>query len=241
MKKVLGIIFSLIICLGFALSGCGAKKIELGNVLILGDSYSTFQGYLPSGYLTWYSTSENYDHSDVFKVEDTWWWQVLDATKSNLVENSSYSGSLICNAKDSYTSFITRFDLLATDGTLETNPVDTVFIFGGLNDDWSGARMGDNKYSDWTDTDLEKVFPAFCYLLNSIKSALPDARIIVIMDETLGVNIRSHFITACNYYAVEWIIPKKVSKQNSHPNKEGMKAISTQIMEMLKKAEESKK
>lgn len=31
------------------------KNISLGNVLILGDSYSSFRGYIPENYQTYYS------------------------------------------------------------------------------------------------------------------------------------------------------------------------------------------
>ena len=39
---------------------------------VLGDSYSTFEGYIPEGNAWWYSSSPQ-GPNDVVKVEDTWW------------------------------------------------------------------------------------------------------------------------------------------------------------------------
>lgn len=46
------------------------------TVAVLGDSYSTFEGFIPKGYATWYTTAVQ-KATDVNKVEQTWWWQVI--------------------------------------------------------------------------------------------------------------------------------------------------------------------
>ena len=222
-------------------TGCGKTKVELGNVLILGDSYSTFDGYMVGGYESWYSTERNENHTDVFAVEDTWWWQVIDETDSTLIANSSLSGSLISNAKSEYSSFIGRFDVLKSSKILKDNQIDTVFIFGGLNDVWNDVSTGQRKNSDWTAEDLKKIFPAFCYLLNDVRTTLPNARIIVLLDETINVSIQLNFSYACFDYGAEMIVPEGVSKKNSHPNKAGMLTISTQVIEYLEKTEKESK
>ncbi|MBQ8588463.1 MAG: hypothetical protein IJ454_03635, partial [Clostridia bacterium] len=78
----------------------------LGNVFILGDSYSTFQGYIPEGYAHYYGEEgPNYLESnpemkltanDVCDVAHTWWY---DLVKENgtLLRNCSWSGTTICN------------------------------------------------------------------------------------------------------------------------------------------------
>ena len=40
------------------------------NILIFGDSYSTFKEYIPNGYAVYYP------NLDIQKVEQTWWNQV---------------------------------------------------------------------------------------------------------------------------------------------------------------------
>ena len=59
---------------------------NLGNVFILGDSYSTFKGYIPDEYHAYYS-SEGRKETDVNAVSQTWWKMLLDETKANLVLN----------------------------------------------------------------------------------------------------------------------------------------------------------
>ncbi len=119
--------------------------IKLGNVFILGDSYSTFKNCIPEGFATYYSPEK--ENCDVEKMEDTWWGIVLNATESNLVLNSSWSGTTICNTgyngdDNSNKSFIARFDKLIADGFFEQNKIDTFLLFGGTNDCWAYSPMG---------------------------------------------------------------------------------------------------
>lgn len=51
------------------------------TVAVLGDSYSTFEGFIPKGYATWYSPTTPPETTDVNKVEQTWWWQVISVKK----------------------------------------------------------------------------------------------------------------------------------------------------------------
>ena len=123
-----------------------------GNVLILGDSYSTFKDYIPEGFAVYYR--EDGGDTDVRSVDKTWWHQLIDDTNSNLVLNSSYSGSSICNTGyggqdcSETHSFIARLNCLIRDGFFENNEINTVFVFGGTNDKWAGSPLGENKFSD---------------------------------------------------------------------------------------------
>ena len=64
--------------------------IKLGKTVILGDSYSTFAGYIPEGNVIYYSPEDAYG-SRVTRVEQTWWHQLISATDSELVKNLSIS------------------------------------------------------------------------------------------------------------------------------------------------------
>ena len=61
------------------------------NLLIFGDSYSTFRDYIPKGYAAYYSPDET-DRTDVRKVEETWWHRLCSDMSLNLVLNNSWSG-----------------------------------------------------------------------------------------------------------------------------------------------------
>ena len=65
---------------------------ELGNVFILGDSYSTFEGYNPEGYDVWYN-NEPKEYNDLCRVEDCWWHRFFEKAPATLVRNCSYSGT----------------------------------------------------------------------------------------------------------------------------------------------------
>ena len=55
-------------------SSVGIKQ----TISILGDSYSTFQGYIPESYPTYYySAPADLTRSDVIDVKQTWWWKVI--------------------------------------------------------------------------------------------------------------------------------------------------------------------
>ena len=131
--------------------------VKLGNLLILGDSYSTFEGYIQDSFEAYYSESAA-SETGVDGVEQTWWMRLIRATESRLLLNSSWSGTTICNTgycgDCSGSSFITRFDQLAEGGFFRENPVYTILIFGGTNDSWADAPIGELQYSDWRKEDL---------------------------------------------------------------------------------------
>ena len=125
---------SVIVCLFmFALMPLLAQVKQ--TVAVLGDSYSTFEGFIPKGYATWYTTAVQ-KATDVNKVEQTWWWQVIKEGGYKMGNINSYSGSTICNTgyrDEDYSdrSFINRTTLLG-------NP-DIILICGGTNDSWANA------------------------------------------------------------------------------------------------------
>ena len=59
--------------------------MKLGNIMIFGDSYSTYEGYIPEGYAVYYSGHRGED-PDVFDAKNTWWGRILEATDSSLSE-----------------------------------------------------------------------------------------------------------------------------------------------------------
>ena len=144
------------------------------NTIILGDSYSTFANYVPDGYEVYYF-EEGRPETDVTKVSQTWWYQVVAEANLNLVLNNSWSGSTIgytgYNNTDcsQSSSFIYRFNELIEQGFFDKNKVDTVFVFGGTNDSWSDAPLGTIKYENWENNDLYSVLPAICYFFKALK------------------------------------------------------------------------
>ena len=62
-------IIVLLLAIAAFFQSCAQDTIR--TVAILGDSYSTFDGYIPEGNASWYFTHPQGDN-DVVRVEDTW-------------------------------------------------------------------------------------------------------------------------------------------------------------------------
>lgn len=211
--------------------------MDLKNVLIFGDSYSTFEGYIPNGFAVYYSKTEG-GETDLRAVEDTWWYSLLKETDSKLIQNNSWSGSTIChtgyNGDCSETSsFICRLKKLQDAGFFKENEINTVFVFGGTNDSWANSPVGELKYSNWEKADLFSVLPAFCCFINELKRILPNARIIPVINTELKQEIEEGFKSACAHYGIKPVVLQNIDKRGGHPTIKGMKEIKNQIINSL--------
>ncbi len=212
--------------------------MTLNNVLIIGDSYSTFEGYIPEGYAVYYSGNYR-PETDVRKVTETWWYQVMQETGSNLVLNNSWSGSTIgytgyensdCSATS---SFIYRFKQLVTNGFFKENKIDTLIIFGGTNDSWCEAPLGTLKFSDWKEEEFYSVLPAVTYFLELVRKELPDTRIICIINTELKPEIAEALRLASERNRIQAIELHDITKDFGHPTIQGMKYIYKQVIAAL--------
>ena len=210
------------------------------NVLIFGDSYSTYEGFIPDGYRVYYSPQGRVEGPSVtkMKLEETWWQQVLSSIDGKLLLNDSWSGSTIgytgydgdCSKTS---SFIYRFRKMREDGFFEKNFVDTVFVFGGTNDSWAEAPLGEMKLSDWEEKDLYFVLPAICHFMCEIKKQLPKAEIYFLINTDLKEEIVACMEKVGAYYGVTTITLKDIEKECGHPNAIGMKTISEQVLDVM--------
>ena len=212
--------------------------MTFGNVLIFGDSYSTFKDWIPQGHACYYPpTIESRPMID--KVSDTWWHSLISETNSTLLLNESWSGSTVGytsygGADTSKTSsFITRLRKLTADGFFKKNKIDTAFVFGGTNDSWSDAPVGENKYENRTEGDLYSVLPAVCEFLERLSEILPKTRIIFIINCGLKEEITRGIKNACEHYGIEVVSLSDIDKKSDHPTVPGMKQIKEQVLKSL--------
>lgn len=207
---------------------------ENRNIFIMGDSYSTYTGYIPEGYNSYYGDNRK-DNPIVNGVDKTWWRILANENNLNIVLNDSYSGSTVCNTvREGFkldTSFINRIDKYIADGFFAENDIDTMFIFGGTNDSWIDAPIGNVKYSDRTNEDLKCVLPAFCHLIERSKTVVEN--IVVIINTGLKPSISEGFAEACKNYDVACLRLENIDKENGHPTVTGMKQISEQVEKCL--------
>ena len=211
----------------FTLLACA----QAPSISILGDSYSTFEGYVtPSTNEMWYYEQPG-NRTDVDDVTQTWWWQVADQGGYRLCVNNSYSGSTIgyrgYDGNDySDRSFLTRMDHLG-------NP-DIILIFGATNDSWAGEEVGQYKYGGWQKGDFYTFRPAMAFLLDHMKKRYPHVKIYFLLNSELRDDINESCHTICDHYGIPCITLHDIHKINGHPSVEGMKAIACQVLDVIK-------
>lgn len=222
MKRVVIFLFGIIACMGMQAQ---SKR----SISILGDSYSTFKGYVvPDTNAVWYPQKP--ENNDVQDIRQLWWHQLIREHGYRLCQNNSFSGATICNTgydKEDYSdrSFCTRLWYLG-------DP-DIILMFGGTNDSWAHSPIGDYQYGDWEKSDLYKFRPAIAYLLAKLQNRYPGTEIYVIINTELGDDVTSSMKTVCDHYNVRYIELKDIEKQWGHPSQKGMKAIADQVAAAL--------
>lgn len=205
---------------------------------ILGDSYSAYPKWIEEGYASWFNDNGNTDTNNMTSFTQMWWYLLMQETGYSLLRNESYSGTTISTTgysgvDSTATSFTTRMKKgIGEERTLEPKP-NIIFVLGGQNDSWANSPIGSVKYSGWSTEDLKSTLPSFCYMIEYLKKWNPQARIINIINDGLKSEIITGMIEACNYYNVEYVQLTNITKENGHPNKQGMIDIKNQIIKIL--------
>lgn len=213
-------------------SAVGACAQNSKSVSILGDSYSTFEGFIePATNEMWYFQKPDPNLTDVNDVSQTWWHQFIKENGYRLEQNNSYSGSTICTTGyngDDYTprAFITRMDNLGSP--------DMIFIFGATNDSWANSPIGEFVWKDWTPEQLKTFRPALAKMLWHMTARYPNCEIIYLINDGLKPEIVSSIKEACKRYDVKYIELQNISKTAGHPNRKGMRQIADQIKAALR-------
>ena len=224
MRQLLFFLISLANCMGLQ------AQSKLG-ISILGDSYSTFKGYVvPDSNYVWYP-QENPANNDVQDVRQLWWQQLIRNHQGyRLCQNNSFSGATICHtgydgADYSDRSYCTRLWNLGSP--------DVILVFGGTNDTWAKSPIGDFQYGNWQKGDLYKFRPAMAYVLENLQNRYPGVRIYVIINDILSDEVTASMKTICQHYHVSYIQLHDIDKQWGHPSQKGMQQIAEQVAAAL--------
>ena len=205
------------------------------RVTIFGDSYSTFEGWLePATNEPWYWTADSPyrdKNTDVTKVEQTWWWQVIDQMGWKLEKNNSYSGSTVGyygyqNENYQPRSFNTRVS--------DLGEPDIILSCCITNDSWTGETVGKYKYANWDENDMWYFRPAMARLCSTIKQNYPLAKIYFILNTDLKPEHAESMRVICRHYGLPLIELHDIDKQDGHPSQKGMKAFAQQVMDYVK-------
>ena len=205
------------------------------NIMIFGDSYSTYEGHIPAGYAVYYSGHRD-NPPDVSDVKLTWWGRLIAETDSTLVQNNSWSGSTIGytgynNSDCSHSSsFIYRFEKLLAEGFFEEHKIDRLFVFGGTNDSWSNAPLGESDKEAIEENDLFCVLPAIKHFIARLAEKLPDTKLVIIGNCDIKSEITSALALAAERAGATYVGLSGVDKINGHPTELGMEQIKDQIL-----------
>lgn len=165
-------------------------KFRGKKIAIVGDSISTYNGWLPSSVSGFSGTAyaTYYPQGDVNSVDKTWWYQVAQNLGINTTDiaNTSWSGGTVCGDSTSTTNgkpacSTKRISDIAIRGF---NP-DIIIVYIGCND-W--YQCGLSGYSTilgtWAITDavpaegtIHAFRSAYALMLSKIQNAYPNARI----------------------------------------------------------------
>lgn len=220
MKQILSVLIILMAFLPVA-----AKKYA--SFSVLGDSYSTYKGYVvPDTNFVWYADTP-LNLTDVTNVKDTWWSRLVEKTGIKLDKNNSFSGSTVCNRGyrgEDYSdrSFITRMDKLG-------NP-ELIIVFGATNDSWAKAPVEGND-----DKDLYALRPALSYLFEGLRRNYPSADVVFVLNDDLSGKVDKAVLEKCAEYGVPCLQLELIDKISGHPSVAGMKKICDQITEFIEK------
>lgn len=136
------------------------KNLENAYMGFLGDSISTFKGYIPAGYSYFYP-----QYCDLL-VEQTWWKMTVDRVGCKLGINNSYSGTCVSQKYGASTAGESISRLLKSK-RFDNLPPDILIIFMGMNDSLA-APYGLNE------TEFEK---AYRNMLNNIYQLYPEVQL----------------------------------------------------------------
>ena len=191
------------------------------SVSILGDSYSTYEGFMtPSTNELWYYGKNGDKKTDVKNV-----WR--------LCINNSYSGATVSytgyDGNDySARSFNTRMDNLGQP--------DIIFVFGATNDSWAGTPIGEYKYDNITYGDLYQFRPALARMLQWMTDRYINTEIYFLLNNDLRDEIDESVKTICARYNVPVIELTDIDKISGHPSVKGMRQIADQVNAFIKKS-----
>ena len=215
-----------------AVDSAVGQETRLKKVSILGDSYSTYTGYIPEKNIAWYMPVPKEGRpTDVTKVEQTWWKIFIDRNGYELEKNNSYSGSTVCNTgygKKDYSdqSFVTRLT--------DLGDPDMIIIFGGTNDAWADSPIGEYVWSDWTPRQLYSYRPATAYMISKLQELHPDAEIVFLINDEIKDEVKDSTKEICDHYGVKYVQLEGIHKMSDHPDQKGMLQIVDQLEAALK-------
>ena len=141
------------------------------SLSVLGDSISTYPGYIPEGYSCYYGTNL------MNSVTYMWWHRLMTALEMNLCVNNAYSGSCVAvkaGVAEGYSGCNTLRNMrLHT----ETKIPDVIIVQMGTNDYIGKVPVGEYELADGPVFDTSTFMGAYAKMLWNISSKYPNTKV----------------------------------------------------------------
>jgi len=192
---------------------------------IIGDSISTYEGYIPSSFPAFYPSATG----DVNDINKTWWMQTLNKLGGSLFLNNSYSGSCVGDSSSSATKNLSRLNYCVVNGQTP----DVIMIYMGSNDCAS-------KY-----VTLAQFDTGYKQMLQNLQQICPNSEIILCTladspfytdDNMIAYNeaIRKYAAEFnCTLVDLESVSLAGLLVDSAHPDTPGMTVLAEKIVEEL--------
>ncbi len=145
------------------------------SLSILGDSISTYTGWIPEDCSIFYPES-----GEVTDVSQTWWMQVLEQTGMELCVNGSSAGCTCVGdslSLDDPLNGCSEYRISQLVGSQGRMP-DVIIVYMGTNDLLKGIPLGDNDGTRCVEPGVVEDFSdAYTLILDELESNYPGAQI----------------------------------------------------------------
>lgn len=228
-------------------------------ISILGDSISTFAGYIPEADGKNLAHRPRYPQDNLLTdVNDTWWMKLIKTLEAKLGVNDSWAGSTVSNFRDhnekdfgpdAAMASVARIRNLGANGT-----PDLILFFGGTND--AGKMIEKGSFDPLRGLDLSAVkwnsfADAYSQALLRLMHFYPDAQIVAISpsisggyyDNTRLCEFADLALDICLHYNIKCVDLRSsgltigMLPDTLHPNAEGMECIYRSVLNKLKEDE----
>lgn len=205
-------------------------KLENAYISFYGDSITTFDGYIPDGFASYYPTAS----ASVKNVEDTWWYKTILRTNAKLLVNNSYGGTAVYGGKNQGVDE-DRIKLLSTNDICP----DIIIVYFGINDvvNRRTTTLFKDAYIKMVDS-IQKIYPESKLFLCTLAYETNTDKYAPGLREAFSEIIE----TVANKKNCEIISFDKVLTSDKglsclgdsiHPNKNGMDLLSSEAIRTL--------
>ena len=154
-----------------------------------------------------------------------------------LLQNNSYSGSTVCTqvreGQPDSSAFVVRDQRYFSAASNNEPQPDYLFLFGTTNDNWLGREPGQVQFENWQKEDLDKVLPAYCFVVSHLTKENPNSHVVCLINTNLKPEISEGLAQAAAHYGATAVCLNDIDKSHGHPTKLGMRQICEQVEKVL--------